>query len=1189
MTKFFLKIYNFLQRRRRLCMAMMFAIIAVLLVMVSSLHYNENITDFMPMGDDEKKAMALYQDISGGQSVVIMFSMKDGDSTQTDRLTAAVDTFANIFQEGSERHQVSALTTQVDFEKYTGIADFVYQNIPLMLTDSDYVRMERIISSPEEIDKQLMNDVQTIMMPATGFFTQSISYDPLGLFAPVMERISGRQSALPIEIDNGYIFTPGHHYALATFQSPFGSMETQDNTRLISYVDSVAKQTMTVMKDVNVEATGSPVIAVDNSTQIKTDSRRAIAIAITLIILLLAFSFRSVKNISLIVFTIAFGWLFALAFMAVMRSDVSLIVLAIGSIILGIAVNYPLHFIAHTYHGGSIHDVLKDMVPPLLVGNITTVGAFAALIPLDAPALRDLGLFAVLMLVGTILFVLIFLPHLVKPRKVVGEEQLSFARASSWAPERHAWIVWATVILTLVFGYFSLFTSFDADMHHINYMTPQQERLLGGLQTSAGINDTANVYIVSEGRTWDEALASRECMSKTLDSLKSSGQISKYTDATSLICTKAEQQRRIDRWNDFWSHNRDGVINVLKRQSPEYGFSDDAFEGFYEILRGQYSPKPFEYFEPIRSTLLARSFSTAAGQYAVIDVVSAGSEGVERAEEALKESSLTSGFAFDVAGMNSSVARSLSDNFNYIGWACSLIVFFFLWISYGRLELSLLSFLPMAMGWLWILGIMYLCGMQFNVVNVILATFIFGQGDDYTIFITDGLMNEYAYRRKLMKSYKNSIIISAVILFIGMGSLIVAKHPALHSLAEVTIVGMFTVVLMAWIVPPVMFRWMTTYKGQLRHVPLTLEQLLRTIYCAVAYVFELAYGCVCGFVIRLIPHHGRRSEDWFHRLIWRTMQVNISHIKGVHSVVRNDSGEQFTRGSIMICNHESILDPIYLLALSPRVLILVSSKVWHNPLVHTLFSLAGFINLDQPFDSLRQEIGRAVARGYSVAIFPEAMRTNGRLERFHKGAFKLAQEIGADVLPVYMHGAARVMPKGSAYAAKGRIDIEIGTRVKAEDVIKLGATPQKIAHAFHESYAEKLSEMRQRIETTHYFHAYIIYKYTYRGSEIEKETRRMLKHYDDFSRWIDSWKPAAEGSNTVAVINSGHGQFALMFALVHPEAEVYTYESDPDMVALAQNVLPMPANLHVNSASSADEALQKAAGMTIFDLKEIIN
>ena len=44
----------------------------------------------------------------------------------------------------------------------------------------------------------------------------------------------------------------------------------------------------------------------------------------------------------------------------------------------------------------------------------------------------------------------------------------------------------------------------------------------------------------------------------------------------------------------------------------------------------------------------------------------------------------------------------------------------------------------MAVSWVWILGLMGLTETEFNIVNIILATFIFGQGDDYTIFMTEG-------------------------------------------------------------------------------------------------------------------------------------------------------------------------------------------------------------------------------------------------------------------------------------------------------------------------------------------------------------------------------------------------------------------------------------------------------------------
>ena len=50
----------------------------------------------------------------------------------------------------------------------------------------------------------------------------------------------------------------------------------------------------------------------------------------------------------------------------------------------------------------------------------------------------------------------------------------------------------------------------------------------------------------------------------------------------------------------------------------------------------------------------------------------------------------------------------------------------------------------------------------------------------------------------------------------GIGTLSVAKHPALHSLAEVTIIGMGVVVLMAWIVPPLLFDWLVSHDKSLR-------------------------------------------------------------------------------------------------------------------------------------------------------------------------------------------------------------------------------------------------------------------------------------------------------------------------------------------------------------------------------------
>lgn len=1176
MTDKFLKIFDCLQRRKRFTMISLFAIVGILIFSMSTITYNENINDFLPLSGNEQKAISLYQDISGGQRIVTLFHLKDTTVDDRGRIAEAIDTFANKLSISDGKRHIKDVTTQVDYDKIVGITDFVYANMPLLLNEGDYKMMERNIANESYIGSQLANDAQMIMMPATSLFSNNISNDPLGLFAPVMARLQSKQSSMAYDVDNGYIYTMNGRYGVALLTSPYGATESANNSLLAEFVDSVARATMATMPDVVIESTGAPIIAVGNAKQIKTDSILAIAIAVTLILALLVFSFRSWKGLLLIGVSIVFGWLFAMGCMAGVKGEISIIVLGIGSIIIGIAVNYPLHFVAHTAHGGTVREVLKDMIAPLLIGNITTVGAFAALIPLDAPALHDLGLFAAFMLVGTILFAIIFLPHLVKGNKNNAKERLSFGKLAAKSPERHRWILAVIAIATLIFGYFSLFTSFDSDMHHINYMSSEQTRLLTSLQASTGVNDTAKVYVVAEGKTWDEALATRLAMKPKIDSLKNKGILKGYTDITSFVNDKKEQQRRIDRWNAFWQKYRQEIMNKLAKEAPIYGFSDDAFDGFRAIVDKKYSSLTIDGFCPLTSTLLATSMSQANGDCSVVDILHVNKQDIENVKSQLNNEIGDRGYAFDFMGMNSAIANSLSDNFNYIGYACGFIVFFFLWLSMGRLELALLSFLPMALGWVWILGIMEIGGMQFNIVNIILATFIFGQGDDYTIFMTEGLIDEYGYHRKLLPSYKNSIVISALIMFIGMGSLIVAEHPALHSLAEVTIVGMFTVVLMAWLVPPLIFGWIVRNGNTYRRAPITIEQIIRTSLSTIVYIFQLGYGCLLGILNACIPGNKAKRELWFHKIIFKSLRFDVNHIKGIKTVINNKNEEDFSKGSITICNHQSILDPIYLLALHPKMLIIIGEKVWRNPIVHLMFKFARFINVGQPADSMKEEVCNAVRDGYNVVFFTEAARSStGRILRFHKGAFELAKDIHADLLPIFIHGLGDVMPKDSAFAARGQVTIEVGKRIPADDLSTLGGTSLQMANNMRHFYIEHYEQMKRSIENSHYFHHFVLYKYIYKGISVERETKRLLKHYDDFSKWIDTNESASITS--VAVLNSGKGQFALLYALVHPDVQVYSYTFDKDDAELASCCTHLPQNLYVNQITDTNAAINNFA------------
>lgn len=816
------EIYDFFSERRKLRRWLLAGMFIILTCLAATLHFSEDISDFLPLGTKEREEMGIYQNISGAERIFILFS-NPGDA---DRTVSAIGSYLSFLDGNDPEQWCENIVGGIDMETIAEVSDFVYGNIPYFITDADIQRMDSLLSEPGYIRQALENDRNALLFPSSSLVAGAITRDPLGLFSPVLSRLRSSSSQIGFEMYDGCIFTPDMSRAVVMLDSPFGNSETENNSKLLKLLENASAAMQADFPDVKADIIGGPAIAVGNSSRIKKDSILAISLSAVLIILLLAYSVDSIKNILLIFLSVGWGLLFALGGMAVFSDSVSIIVIGISSVILGIAINYPLHLIMHTAHQSDMKTAMSEIVSPLVVGNITTVGAFLALVPLKSTALRDLGLFASLLLIGTILFVLLFLPHYVSRRKDIRHGNMLMDRISGFSPERNKGVVITVVVITAILSYFSLQTGFDTDMSHINYMTSGQKedmRYFEDMLTKDTTHTARTLYVYGKGNSFDEALSNSAYHSSVIDSLAALNIVARQNYADEFIVPKYEQARRLELWKDFVKRHNEELTSSLMQAASDAGFMPSAFNKFISLAEnaGDLAPEEFEFFGPLTKTVFVQNFTESEDgltKYAV-QALNVEPEHVEKAK-----SELGSG-CFDVSGMNEAMTSSLSDNFNYIGWVCSLIVFFFLWFSFGRIELALISFLPMAVSWIWILGLMSILGIKFNIVNIILATFIFGQGDDYTIFITEGCQYEYSHRKPILGSYKSSIFQSAAIMFVGIGTLIIARHPAMRSLAEVTIIGMFSVVLMAYLIPPLMFRWLTTKNGEPRRYPMTLRTL----------------------------------------------------------------------------------------------------------------------------------------------------------------------------------------------------------------------------------------------------------------------------------------------------------------------------------------------------------------------------
>jgi putative phosphoserine phosphatase/1-acylglycerol-3-phosphate O-acyltransferase len=165
-----------------------------------------------------------------------------------------------------------------------------------------------------------------------------------------------------------------------------------------------------------------------------------------------------------------------------------------------------------------------------------------------------------------------------------------------------------------------------------------------------------------------------------------------------------------------------------------------------------------------------------------------------------------------------------------------------------------------------------------------------------------------------------------------------------------------------------------------------------------------------------------------------TMSVGTDLALGLAGIHLNVTGEEHLtshRPAVFIFNHQSSIDVAVIGSLVRRDVSGVAKKeAARDP----RFALIGYI-IDVAYidrgdpKQARAALEPAVERlrnGTSIAIAPEGTRSpTPRLGRFKKGAFHLARQAGAPLVPIVIRNAGDVMWRGSLIIRPGTIDVAV--------------------------------------------------------------------------------------------------------------------------------------------------------------------
>jgi len=1165
MGQLFTGIYKFF-RKQRWAFILFFVLILVFEAWYGSqIVPEEDINKVIPASEKNNKLISVLEHAKFADRLVICVSLnKLKNKADPELLTAYAEALIDSLHTPEAIEFIDTIEGKFKATSLSGIYNLIYKNLPLFLDDQDYVSIDGTLSD-SAIAMAIKKDYEALISPGGFVMKDFILKDPLSLTPIALKKLEGLRVSENFELYNDFILSKDRKNLLFFVIPANPATETSKNAALLDLIENYRDH---LDHHFNNEASflyfGSMPVSIGNASQIKSDIITTLSIAIVLLLLLIGLYFRRKLAFLLLFLPALLGGGFALAMLFLLKTEVSAISLGLGSVMLGISVDYALHFLSHLRHTGSVKVVIRDIASPIMISSITTASAFLCLLVLRSEAMRDLGLFAALSVFSSAIFTLIILPQLFKEdQKTTFKESFITSlinRIASFAYHRKGKLVWLIVILLLVFIFTSGKVKFESNMDSMNYMPAELIEAEEYLDSISSYK-LRSVYLVSSAASIEDALLINEGQIPTVNALLEDGVVKSYISVHSFYPSTKNRNEKIRSWRGFWDKQKiNAVKGSIKMEASKYRFRENTFNRFYELIGKTYE-LDLSDLQPLREAFLDEYITENDSLAMITTVLKVKAEDKPTIYNAFESNEDI--IVFDRQSLTSSFMEGLKDDFNTLIFLSLVVVFLILTLSFGRIELSIITFIPLLISWIFTLGVMGLLGVRFNIFNIVISTFIFGLGIDYAIFCMRGLLQEYQYGRKKFISYKTSILLSGITTIVGIGVLIFARHPALQSIAISAIIGIFSVVFITYTLLPRLFYFLIRHEGRTRKWPVTFRDFLFSVNTFLIFLVGVTILNFAGLFLKyLVPIKTSRKKQAIHHMLSFACWVIVFGSVNIRKTIRDLSGEKRKKPAVVICNHQSHLDTVVNILQNPRMILLTHSWVQKSMFFGWFVRMADFFPVDEGLSPIMDQMREVVGKGYSIFVFPEGTRSYDlNIHRFHQGAFLIARELDLDIIPVISYGSGNAMPKFEPFLKTSPVSMTTLPRIKPDSpLIKdtLLATSKSVRHFMQDEYAV----IRKKYETPAFFRKKVVRNYLFRGPVLEWYMKIKIRAEDHYRLFHE----ALPEEGLITDMGCGYGFMTYMLHLMAPGRQMIAYDYDHDKIDTAMNCALANKSIHFSCA-----------------------
>lgn len=757
--------YDFWHKRRLLLISLVAIVLSIAGLYVIGIPLSHDIQSMLPDKDTQfREDFELFSFAPFARNVLISLELTGDGEASVETLTNTADEITQALEPPYFTQAISGISQGDKLRVF----NWMYDHLRCLVDEEDIAFLEEEIT-PQAVARQMEDNVRVLHSPESVVLKRLIVQDPMALRRLLLSKLGQLNMVSGFSADSDYFLTKDNKHLLIIADTPIAITDFGKSRDMLNHLYSK-------LDELTGDAISYRVIcghrySVTNAETIQSDLWRVFAISITGLVLIFAIFLHNRR--ALFVFVIPAAALVAgIAVTGLFFGEVSAITIGFGAVLLGISADFGLHvFYGLQQADTDKRQVLAELTKPLCYCAMTTIGVFAVLLFSALPGQRQLAVFSISGIVTALLFALFVMPHLMPDRPVIKLKKLSLPQARNFTLP-----LWIIIALVAVIP--AARVKFDGNLRSIGMMP--KNILYDEMQikeTWGSVREQALIFCIADSA--EEALHKNGLL---FEKIKRQMPDVEFQSIASVIPSQKSQQHSLALWNSFWndSGTKGQLRTNLQQQGEAFGFALTAFEPFLDWLDEPGDVFSLDDFKAECNDKLVSPFLAELkdNRFAVLTFMPDDEKVTASVEKMQQDIKIVSNSRFSRQLNRETVA----DFVRFFSGAIAIIVIL-LFILFRNGKRLILAFLPVLAGIVLMSAIMSVSGIKINLFNMVATILVIGLAVDYGIFIV------CTCGKSRNDAACNAVFVSGLTTFVGFGSLMAARHPAMNSIGITVAAG----------------------------------------------------------------------------------------------------------------------------------------------------------------------------------------------------------------------------------------------------------------------------------------------------------------------------------------------------------------------------------------------------------------